>query len=69
MEGFEEGRGLPFYRCVLCGHVVSIWDIKEIQGCPKCKNTRIRPSELAWWEKIIQLFKHPCFWKWGEVGL
>lgn len=69
MEGFEEGKGLAFYRCVLCGHVVSVWDIKQHYGCPKCKNPRIKPSELSMWEKIVQIFKHPKFWKWDEAAL
>lgn len=65
MEGFE-GDGLQFYRCVLCGHVVSVWDIQEVRGCPKCKNNRIRPTELAWWEKVVEIFKHPRVWQWGK---
>lgn len=69
MEGFEEEKGMPFYRCILCGHVVSLWDIKESKGCPKCKNTRIRPTDLSIWEKIVQIFKHPKVWTWGGVSL
>lgn len=69
MEGFEEDKGLPFYRCVLCGTVVSVWDIKKHQGCPKCKNTRIRPSDLSVWEKITQVCRHPAIWRWKEVRL
>jgi predicted Zn-ribbon and HTH transcriptional regulator len=62
-------EGLQFYRCILCGHVVSIWDIKEHRGCPKCKNPRIRPSDLSLWEKIVEICKHPAVWAWGKVSL
>lgn len=64
-EGFEEGKGLPFYRCVLCGQVISPWDIQKVSGCPKCKGGRMKPTELSFWEKMIQIFKHPMIWKWG----
>ena len=64
-----EGGGMQFYRCILCGHVVSVWDIKAHHGCPKCKNPRIKPSELSFWEKIVELVKHPQFWKWHEDAL
>jgi DNA-directed RNA polymerase subunit RPC12/RpoP len=61
--------GMPFYRCILCGHVVSLWDIKKVNGCPKCGNTRIRPSDLSFTEKIVQICKHPAVWKWKEVRI
>lgn len=53
-----------FYRCVLCGTVVSQWDIDEHRGCRKCGNSRIRPSNLSLWEKIVQILKHPKIWTW-----
>ena len=59
------GDGLLFYRCCLCGGVVSKWDIKEHKGCPKCAHPRIRPSNLSIWEKIVQIAKHPKVWSWN----
>jgi DNA-directed RNA polymerase subunit RPC12/RpoP len=62
-------EGMAFYRCVLCGNVVSIWDIKEHHGCSKCKNNKIRPTELSLLEKILQIIKHPTIWNWNKVSL
>jgi len=53
-----------FYRCVLCRSVVSEWDIASHQGCRKCGNSRISPSNLSLWEKLVQIIKHPMVWKW-----
>ena len=53
-----------FYRCVLCTNVVSEWDLKKHQACPKCGNPRIRPSNLSFFEKLVQVIKHPAVWKW-----
>jgi len=61
--------GLQFYRCILCGSVVSPWDVKKHHGCGKCGNARIRPSELSAWEKIVQICRHPAVWKWKEAKL
>ncbi len=65
----EDMEGMPFYRCILCGTVVSVWDIREHHGCPKCKNSRVRPSELSLWEKIVQICKHPAVWRWNKEGM
>ena len=66
-EHFQEGDGLCFYRCVLCGSVVSPWDIKEHKGCKKCGGTKIKPTNVSLIEKIVQIFLHPLVWKWeGE---
>ena len=65
-ESEPEGGGIQFYRCVLCRGVVSPWDIKELSGCPRCKNVRVVMSDLNLWEKIVQVFKHPKVWEWGE---
>lgn len=62
-EGFEEGKGRRFYRCLTCQGVVSEWDIAK-GGCPKCKGTKITPKNLTLWEKAVQLFKHPAVWRW-----
>ena len=61
-EGFE-GNGLPFYRCMLCGTVVSIWDVKK-GGCQKCGHVKIQPTKLSSFEKISQIIKHPNLWAW-----
>ena len=62
-------EGLLFYRCILCGAVVSVWDVRENQGCRKCGNTRIRPSDLSVWEKLVQIARHPKIWRWDEEAL
>lgn len=61
----DSEEGVMFYRCNLCGGVVSKWDIKEHKGCPKCANPRIKPSNLSLWEKIVQIVKHPKVWTWN----
>lgn len=60
----DEKSGLLFYRCCLCGTVVSKWDIKEHKGCQKCGHAKMRPSNLSFWEKLVQVFKHPKIWEW-----
>jgi hypothetical protein len=60
-------EGVRFYRCRLCQAVVSPWDIKTHHGCPKCHHTRISPTALSFWEKMMQLIKHPAFWRWPDA--
>ena len=59
-------EGLGFYRCVSCNKVVSPWDIKKIHCCPTCKANKLRKSELSFTEKIVQMWKHPKLWRWGD---
>ena len=61
-----EGTGAAFYRCVYCHSVVGTWDIKK-GGCPDCGGTRIVATNLRWWEKIIQILKHPAIWRWPDA--
>lgn len=66
-EGFdEESKGLNFFRCTMCGCVVSQWDIKKHHGCKRCANPKIKPTELGFFEKLVQIFLHPMIWKWGK---
>ena len=60
-------EGVMFYRCELCRGIVSKWDISTHLGCPKCGQRRIRPSNLSFFEKIVQLWKHPKFWAWEDT--
>ena len=62
-EGFEEGKGRSFYRCLTCQGVVSEGDIQK-GGCPSCKGTKITPKNLTLWEKLVQILKHPALWRW-----
>jgi predicted Zn-ribbon and HTH transcriptional regulator len=62
-------EGIQFYRCTLCGTVVSPWDIQESKGCPKCKNNKIIATELSVWEKIVQIYKHPKVWGWEDAPM
>lgn len=58
-----EGTGLMFYRCLTCHGVVSPWDIDD-GGCQRCGGTRITPTTLTLWEKVVQVLKHPRVWEW-----
>lgn len=57
-------EGLQFYRCILCGCVVSPWNVRAGEGCPKCAGSRITPTNLSFLEKIVQIVKHPKVWSW-----
>lgn len=57
---------LTFFRCELCGRVVSPWDIPK-GGCQACGCNRVRPTNLTWLEKIVQVARHPKIWTWGDV--
>jgi hypothetical protein len=50
----------------LCRRVVSRWDIEKHHACPACGQAKISPTNLVWWEKLVQIVKHPALWKWGE---
>lgn len=60
----DASTGTLFYRCMLCTGVVSPWDIREKHGCPKCAGTKIKPTNLSFWEKFVQIVKHPKVWTW-----
>jgi len=59
-------KGRSFYRCWLCKSIVSQWDIREHGGCRKCGNRKVSPSNLSWFEMIVQIIKHPKVWQWEE---
>jgi hypothetical protein len=59
-------KELVFYRCTLCAHVVSPWDLDK-GGCQHCGGVRIKPTNLSLWEKLIQIIKHPRIWEWHKV--
>lgn len=61
------GDGLIFYRCCLCRRVVNVWDLRKHQGCGYCGHAKISPCNLTWWEKLIQIVKHPKVWEWGNA--
>jgi predicted Zn-ribbon and HTH transcriptional regulator len=50
-EGYE-GEGLPFFRCMLCGGVLSVWDLEKHHGCPKCASKKIKNTALSFWEQV-----------------
>jgi hypothetical protein len=56
-------EGTTFYRCALCRGVVSKWDINN-GGCQKCGGTKISPTNLTLWEKVVQIAKRPAVWRW-----
>jgi len=63
-EDINSADGMTFYRCHLCNKVISKWDIEEHHACPKCGHTKISPTNLSAWEKLIQVCKHPAVWSW-----
>lgn len=65
MADMHEGTGLSFFRCDVCHGVVSPWDIDE-GGCPKCGGRRLRPTTLTLREKLVQIWRHPRVWTWGQ---
>ena len=64
----DREEGLEFYRCKLAGHVVSVWDIRK-GGCQRCGCRQIVPADLTWYEKLIQVIKHPKVWEWPDHAL
>lgn len=60
-------KPVTFYRCVSCTKVVSPWDIAEVGGCTRCGGGRVRPTNLTWWEKVVQILRRPRFWRWSDV--
>ena len=62
----DSETGTKFFRCVTCRTVVSPWDIEQHKGCPKCAGARIRPTNLGWLEKAVQVARHPRVWAWPE---
>lgn len=61
----DSADGLLFYRCYLCKNIVSKWDLKENHEC-RCGHSKISPTNLTAWEKIVQIVKHPAVWKWSD---
>jgi DNA-directed RNA polymerase subunit RPC12/RpoP len=59
-------KGMLFYRCLLCRRVVSQWDVKEHKGCKQCGGRKLSPTNLSFWEKIVQVMKHPKVWAWDD---
>jgi len=64
-DAMNDTPGLAFHRCITCQGVVSTWDIND-GGCPKCGQTKVRPTNLSLWEKAVQIVKHPAIWKWSD---
>lgn len=63
MAAKESTEGLVFYRCVLCTRVVNKWQVESGEGC-KCGGMKVKPTNLTWLEKLVQLVKHPKVWQW-----
>ena len=61
-----KGEGITFFRCTMCAKVVSPWDIKKYNGC-KCGNNKVQETNLTVIEKVIQVAKHPMFWRWQDA--
>lgn len=60
-------EGLIFYRCNLCNRVVSQWNLNSDMACSHCGHARVSPTNLTWWEKLVQIVKHPKIWSWKNV--
>lgn len=62
-------KPVTFYRCVLCGRMVSPWDIFRDDGkhgCRKCNGVRVTPTNLSFFEKIRAICEKPKVWTWGS---
>lgn len=66
MGAHDKPLEMTFYRCHLCSGVVSQWDIKEYGACPRCSTVKVSPTNLTFWEKVVQILKHPLVWRWRE---
>lgn len=58
---------IKFYRCMLCGKVIGPWEIVSGEGCRKCGGKRMMPANLNLREKVVQLIRHPRFWRWKNA--
>jgi hypothetical protein len=58
-------EGTAFFRCQLCGEVVSPWDINK-GGCQVCGGVKIVPTNLSFVEKLKQIVRHPAVWAWPQ---
>ncbi|MEJ2336567.1 MAG: hypothetical protein P8Y26_13195, partial [Gemmatimonadales bacterium] len=54
-----EGKGVGFYRCLVCGKVCAPWDLPKYHGCRKCGSVRLRTTNLSFFEKIIEIIRQP----------
>ena len=64
----NDESALEFFRCHLCKRVVSLFDLRKEHACPHCGHARISPTNLTFWEKIVQIVKHPKVWEWKNQG-
>lgn len=58
-------KKVMFFRCMGCGKVAAPWEIKKHGSCPQCAGGKFRPTNLSFWEKLVQIIKRPAVWKWG----
>jgi len=65
-EAFE-GEGVGFYRCMVCATVNSPWELKKLGSCRKCGATKVKATNLSFWEKVVQIVRRPMLWKWSDV--
>lgn len=65
LESNDE-NALVFYRCSLCTRVISLFDLRKYRACPFCGHSKISPTNLTLWEKLIQIVKHPRVWEWKK---
>lgn len=62
----DSETGIMFYRCNLCGKALAPWVLSAARACPRCGHTRVRPTNLSWWEKTLMLMRYPRFWSWEQ---
>ena len=64
-QDLHEGKGAAYFRCLLCGRPVSPLDLDQSHGCAHCGHTRIRPSDLTLWEKVLEVLRNPKILKYA----
>jgi hypothetical protein len=55
----HEGTGMSYFRCYLCRRPISPSDLDKHHGCAHCGHTRVSPTSLTWFEKVVEVCRHP----------
>lgn len=58
-ESLHEGTGIAYFRCYLCRRPISPDDLDTHHGCAHCGHHRVCPTSLTFWEKCMEIIRHP----------
>jgi DNA-directed RNA polymerase subunit RPC12/RpoP len=59
MDNWHEGEGAAYFRCVLCGRPSAETTLQEHGECGYCGGKRMQPTDLTFFEKVIEIIRHP----------